>query len=92
MDPAQDGLPFATGLVQGETSTRDCTLRDSRAVVWGNSQRASLWIWWMEELGVKLDDLANELRDLKSGRVAAIHKDVYADLFPPGEPDEPARP
>jgi hypothetical protein len=38
-----------------------------------------------------LDDLSKALAKLQPGQTAGIHKDVYADLFPPGEPDENAR-
>jgi len=40
---------------------------------------------------MSLDDLSKELAKLASGKAAGIHKEVYADLFPPGEPDENAR-
>jgi hypothetical protein len=38
-----------------------------------------------------IDDLRAELRALEPGNMAGIHHDVYADLFPPGEPDPKAR-
>ena len=38
-----------------------------------------------------LDDLAEALVLLQPGQAAGINKDAYADLFPPGEPDENAR-
>jgi hypothetical protein len=38
-----------------------------------------------------LDDLRTQLQALAPGKMAGIHHDVYADLFPPGEPDERAR-
>jgi hypothetical protein len=38
-----------------------------------------------------LDDLKAKLANLKPGQMAGIHHDVYANLFPPGEPDENAR-
>jgi hypothetical protein len=38
-----------------------------------------------------LDDLKAKLASLQPGQMAGIHHDVYADLFPPGEPDENAR-
>ena len=37
------------------------------------------------------DDLTKELVSLKPGQCAGIHHDVYAELFPPGEPAEEAR-
>lgn len=38
-----------------------------------------------------LDELSEHLRGLKAGQKAGLHHDVYAELFPPGEPDEGAR-
>ena len=38
-----------------------------------------------------LVELGNTLDALESGKAAGVALDVYADLFPPGEPDEPAR-
>ncbi|WP_407519532.1 hypothetical protein [Methylobacterium oryzisoli] len=38
-----------------------------------------------------LDELAQVLTDLRPGQEACIHHDVYADLFPPGDPDDGAR-
>ncbi len=38
-----------------------------------------------------LDDLRKTLEELPPGKMAGIHHDAYADLFPPGEPDERAR-
>jgi hypothetical protein len=38
-----------------------------------------------------LDDFSNELKEVKPGQYAQLHYDVYAELFPPGEPDQGAR-
>jgi hypothetical protein len=38
----------------------------------------------LSELGIMLDEM-------ETGKFAAIPHDVFADLFPPGEPDEAAR-
>jgi hypothetical protein len=38
-----------------------------------------------------LADLEKELNALAPGTTCCIHHDVFADLFPPGEPDEAAR-
>lgn len=38
-----------------------------------------------------LDDLRKTLEELPPGKMAGIHNDVYAELFPTGEPDERAR-
>ena len=38
-----------------------------------------------------LEDLKQALVGLEAGKYASIHYDLYADLFPPGEPDERAR-
>lgn len=40
---------------------------------------------------MNLDELRVQLLALQAGQMAGIHHDVYADLFPPGEPDENAR-
>jgi hypothetical protein len=37
------------------------------------------------------NELAQALKDLKPGTFAAVPYDLYAELFPPGEPDERAR-
>jgi hypothetical protein len=41
--------------------------------------------------GMTLDELRATLEKLPPGKVAGIHHDAYADLFPPGEPDANAR-
>jgi hypothetical protein len=38
-----------------------------------------------------LEDLGKALDEMKPGNFAAIHHELFADLFPPGEPDECAR-
>ena len=38
-----------------------------------------------------LAELRAKLAGLKPGQMVAVHHDVYARLFPPGEPDERAR-
>jgi hypothetical protein len=38
-----------------------------------------------------LDELKTALSELSPGKMAVIYHDVYAELFPPGEPDEKAR-
>lgn len=38
-----------------------------------------------------LHDLARALRNLETGQIAGIDVDIYAELFPPGEPDHWAR-
>jgi len=38
-----------------------------------------------------IDDLKAQLQALSQGKMACIHHDAYASLFPPGEPDEGAR-
>ncbi len=38
-----------------------------------------------------LDELRETLEKLPAGKAAGVHHDVYADLFPPGEPDINAR-
>lgn len=40
---------------------------------------------------MSLEELRDALTALEPGQCAGIHHDVYADLFPPGEPDENAR-
>jgi hypothetical protein len=40
---------------------------------------------------MSLDELKATLIALSAGKCAGIHHDVYAELFPPGEPDEKAR-
>jgi hypothetical protein len=40
---------------------------------------------------MSLDELRATLTALPAGKCAGIHHDVYAELFPPGEPDESAR-
>jgi hypothetical protein len=40
---------------------------------------------------VTKDDLRTELQAIAQGEMAVIDHDVYAELFPPGEPDERAR-
>jgi hypothetical protein len=40
---------------------------------------------------MNLDELRAALIALEKGKCAGIHHDVYADLFPPGEPDQDAR-
>jgi hypothetical protein len=40
---------------------------------------------------MSLDELRTTLMALPAGKYAGIHHDVYAGLFPPGEPDESAR-
>jgi hypothetical protein len=38
-----------------------------------------------------LDELKTKLTEMAPGNYAAIHYDLYADFFPPGEPDQRAR-
>jgi hypothetical protein len=38
-----------------------------------------------------LDELKTKLAEMVPGNYAAIHYDLYADFFPPGEPDQRAR-
>ena len=38
-----------------------------------------------------VDELRATLTNLQPGKTAGIHHDIYAELFPPGEPDEGAR-
>lgn len=38
-----------------------------------------------------LDELGQTLDEMRPGNFAAISHDVFADLFPPGEPDECSR-
>ena len=38
-----------------------------------------------------LDELRATLLAMLPGQAGGIHYDVYADLFPPGEPDENSR-
>jgi hypothetical protein len=38
-----------------------------------------------------LDELGRMLDGLEAGKYAAVPHDIFADLFPPGEPDEGAR-
>jgi hypothetical protein len=40
---------------------------------------------------VTLRDLQAQLKALPPVKMAGINHDVYAELFPPGEPDEKAR-
>jgi hypothetical protein len=40
---------------------------------------------------MSLEELRRTLLALSPDICAGIHHDVYADLFPPGEPDEHAR-
>ena len=37
------------------------------------------------------EELRTILIDLEPGRAAGLHHAVYAELFPPGEPDQTAR-
>jgi hypothetical protein len=39
---------------------------------------------------MSLDELRRTLSALPAGQCAGIHRDLYAELFPPGEPDESA--
>jgi hypothetical protein len=63
----------------GSDITKGCAVaaRDYPAVVRG--------------LPMSLDELRATLVALAPGKCAGIHHDVYAELFPPGEPDENAR-
>jgi hypothetical protein len=38
-----------------------------------------------------LEELRETLEKLPPGKMAGVHHDAYADLFPPGEPDSNAR-
>lgn len=38
-----------------------------------------------------LDELGKTLDEMEPGKFAPIHHDLFADLFPPGEPDDQAR-
>jgi hypothetical protein len=38
-----------------------------------------------------LDELAQKLDEMVPGQSAAVHHDLFADLFLPGEPDSRAR-
>ncbi len=38
-----------------------------------------------------LGEFEAALKSMKSGQIAQMHYDVYATLFPPGEPDQDAR-
>jgi hypothetical protein len=38
-----------------------------------------------------LENLKGALRELRPGQFGAIDHDVYAELFPPGKPDQAAR-
>jgi hypothetical protein len=38
-----------------------------------------------------LAELGTRLNEMRPGQFAAIHHDLFADLFPPGEPDDNAR-
>jgi hypothetical protein len=40
---------------------------------------------------MSLDELRATLTALPAGQCAGIHHDLYAELFPPGEPHESAR-
>jgi hypothetical protein len=40
---------------------------------------------------VTLDELKKKLVEMEPGKYAAIHYDLFAELFPPGEPDDKAR-
>jgi hypothetical protein len=40
---------------------------------------------------MNMDELKTTLLTLSAGQCAGIHHDVYAEMFPPGEPDERAR-
>jgi hypothetical protein len=44
-----------------------------------------------ERTPMSLDELRATLIALPAGKCAGIHYDIYAELFPPGEPDENAR-
>jgi hypothetical protein len=37
------------------------------------------------------EELRTTLISLEPGKAAGLHHEVYAELFPPGEPDETAR-
>ena len=37
------------------------------------------------------EELKATLTSLEPGKAAGLHHEVYAELFPPGEPDETAR-
>jgi hypothetical protein len=37
------------------------------------------------------EELKTTLLLLEPGKAAGLHHEVYADIFPPGEPDETAR-
>jgi hypothetical protein len=38
-----------------------------------------------------LDELEAALKQMRPGQIAQMHHDVYAIVFPPGEPDPDAR-
>jgi hypothetical protein len=40
---------------------------------------------------VTLEEFGKTLDEVQPGKYAVIRYDLYADLFPPGEPDEGAR-
>jgi hypothetical protein len=45
----------------------------------------------MDSMAYNLDDLTSELSALEPGATICISHSTFADLFPPGEPDEAAR-
>jgi hypothetical protein len=45
----------------------------------------------MHLMAYNLDDLTSELSALRPGAAICIPHKIFADLFPPGEPDEAAK-
>jgi hypothetical protein len=42
-------------------------------------------------VAMTLDELKGQVQGMQPGKYARVPYDVYADLFPPGEPDQSAR-
>jgi hypothetical protein len=45
----------------------------------------------MFSMTTNLEELKATLIGLEPGKAAGLHHEVYAELFPPGEPDERAK-
>ena len=45
----------------------------------------------MFSMTTNLEELKATLIGLQPGKAAGLHHEVYAELFPPGEPDESAK-
>jgi hypothetical protein len=64
---------------------------DTNATIGVASKRRPRVIFMTQLKCGTLEDLKDALRELRPGQFGAINHDVYAELFPPGEPNQAAR-